>query len=125
MTAWAAGKPDESSTDVQDLRESGDCGAFVEFKTGAGEKVLVRTGISLVSVANARLNLQQEMARPFGWDFAAVVSNQRRVWNQLFERVEITTPDAREKCRFYSNLYRALSGPQHLERRQRRVDRSR
>ncbi|MGO8674314.1 MAG: GH92 family glycosyl hydrolase [Limisphaerales bacterium] len=97
-------------TNVQDLKESGDCGAFVEFKTTAGEQVLVRTGISLVSVENARQNLEQEMARPFGWNFAAVVSNQRRVWNQLFDRVEITTPDAREKSRFYSNLYRALSG---------------
>jgi predicted alpha-1,2-mannosidase len=101
---------DRVVTNVQDLEESGDCGAFVQFKTAAGQKVLARTGISLVSVANARLNLEQEIARPFGWDFAAVVSNQRRVWNRLFERVEITTPDAREKSRFYSNLYRALSG---------------
>ena len=92
------------------LKESGDCGAYVEFKTRAGEKVLVRTGISLVSVANARLNLEQELARPFGWNFAAVVENQRRVWNEIFDRVEIETPDAREKCRFYSNLYRAFSG---------------
>jgi predicted alpha-1,2-mannosidase len=92
------------------LKASGDCGAFVEFKTRAGEKVLVRTGISLVSVANARLNLEQEMAKPFGWDFAAVVQGQRRDWNEIFQRVDIETPDAREKCRFYSNLYRALSG---------------
>jgi predicted alpha-1,2-mannosidase len=56
------------------------------------------------------LNLEREMARPFGWNFAAVVQNQRRVWNQIFSRVEIETPDAREKCRFYSNLYRALVG---------------
>ncbi len=101
---------DQVSSNVQSLSEAGDCGAFVEFKTSAGEKVLARTGISLVSVANARLNLEQELAKPFGWNFAAVVQNQRRVWNRIFDRVEIQTPDAREKCRFYSNLYRALVG---------------
>ena len=70
----------------------------------------VRTGISLVSADNARLNLEQELSKPFGWDFAAVVQNQRHVWNGLFGRVEIETPDAREKTRFYSNFYRAMSG---------------
>jgi Glycosyl hydrolase family 92 len=30
--------------------------------------------------------------------------------DKIFDRVEIQTPDAREKCRFYSNLYRALVG---------------
>ncbi len=103
-------RDEEVSSNVQSLSEVGACGAFVEFKTRAGEKVLARTGISLVSVANARLNLERELAKPFGWDFAAVVQNQRRVWNQILDRVEIQTPDAREKSRFYSNLYRALSG---------------
>jgi predicted alpha-1,2-mannosidase len=50
------------------------------------------------------------LAKPFGWDFTAVVQNQRRAWNDIFDGVEIETPNAREKTRFYSNLYRALSG---------------
>ena len=101
---------DEIQSNAPALKASGDCGAFVEFKTRAGEKVLVRTGISLVSVVNARLNLEREMAKPFGWNFAAVVQGQRRAWNEIFQRVDIETPDAREKSRFYSNLYRSLSG---------------
>ena len=104
---WHGGKV---LTNAPALNFSGDCGAFVTFKTTAGEEVEVRTGISLVSVGDARLNLEQELAQPFGWDFEAVVRNQRRVWNNIFDRVEIQTPDARERTRFYSNLYRALSG---------------
>jgi predicted alpha-1,2-mannosidase len=104
---WHGG---EVFTNVQKLAMSGDCGAFVNFKTAAGEKIEIRTGISLVSVEDARINLEQELAKPFGWDFAAVVQNQRRVWNNIFDRVAIQTPDAREKTRFYSNLYRSLSG---------------
>ncbi len=97
-------------SNAQELNLSGDCGAIVNFKTKPGEQVELRTGISLVSIEDARLNLEEELAKPTGWNFAAVVQNQRRVWNDLFNRVEIETPDAREKTRFYSNLYRALSG---------------
>jgi predicted alpha-1,2-mannosidase len=104
---WRGG---EVFSNVQELAMSGDCGAFVNFKTVAGEKIEVRTGVSLVSVDDARQNLEQELAKPFGWDFGAVVENQKKVWNKLFNRVEIETPNAREKTRFYTNLYRALSG---------------
>lgn len=107
LGGWHDGK---IFSDVKELAFADDCGAFVEFKTTAGEKILVRTGISLVSAENARQNLQQELAKPFGWNFAAVVQNQRNAWNELLGRVEIGSPDAREKSRFYSNMYRALAG---------------
>ncbi|MBI4658534.1 MAG: glycoside hydrolase family 92 protein [Verrucomicrobia bacterium] len=110
MPPEPADKMSAPQTSAQQIAVSGDCGTFVEFKTRAGETILVRAGISLVSVANARLNLERELARPFQWNFDAVVQNQRRVWNELLSRVEIETPDAREKTRFYSNLYRALVG---------------
>ncbi|HXC34402.1 MAG TPA: GH92 family glycosyl hydrolase [Candidatus Acidoferrales bacterium] len=97
-------------SNVQELAMSGDCGAFVNFKTTKGEQIEVRTAISLVSVGSARQNLKAELSRPFGWNFAAVVQNQRKVWDDLFNRVEIETPNAREKTRFYSNIYRAFSG---------------
>src|SRR5579859_945456 len=93
---WEGG---EVMTNVHELAVSGDCGAFVTFKTSDGEAVEVRTGISLVSVDDARENLEQELAKPFGWDFAAVVQNQRRVWNDLFDRLKIETPNARAKTR--------------------------
>jgi predicted alpha-1,2-mannosidase len=95
---------------AEEITVRGDCGAFVELAAGAGEPLSVRTGISLVSPANARGNLETELAGPFGWDFDAVVHNQRRAWNALLSRVDIETPDAREKSRFYTNLYRALVG---------------
>jgi predicted alpha-1,2-mannosidase len=107
LGGWQAGQVVDAAAELQ---VAGDCGAWVEFKTTAGEQILLRTGISLVSLANARLNLEQELAGPFGWDFRAVVQNQRRVWNELLGRIEIGTPDAREKTRFYTNFYRAMSG---------------
>jgi predicted alpha-1,2-mannosidase len=104
---WKGGKVLD---DVKELDLSGDCGAFVKFKTSDGEQVEVRTGMSLVSVEDARLNVVQELAKPFEWNFDAVVQNQRNVWNDLFDRIEIETPEAREKTRFYTGFYRGLSG---------------
>lgn len=83
-----------------------DAGAFAEFDLEDGGTVLARSAISLVSVEQARLNLETEMY-PFGWDFEAVVQHQRDAWNGIFNRVEVETPDHREKVRFYSNMYRA------------------
>ena len=81
---------------------------FVEFDTKSHPTVQVRTGISLVSIENAALNLRTEIAEPFGWDFAAVVNHQKTVWNDILERIDISTDDRQEKVRFYTNMYRAL-----------------
>ena len=89
----------------QDLKEAG---LYVEFDTQRHPVVQARTGISLVSVANAAENLEKEITSRFGWDFNAVVQNQKDVWNDILDRVRITTPDRMEKVRFYTNMYRAL-----------------
>lgn len=85
-----------------------DAGLFVEFDTWKNPVVQARTGISLVSIANASENLQKEISDRFGWDFNAVVENQKKVWNDILDRLTITTNDRIEKVRFYTNMYRAL-----------------
>ena len=85
-----------------------DAGMFVEFDTGDCQTVQVRTGLSPVSVANAADNLKREITDRFGWNFDEVVENQKRVWNDIFDRMEITTDNQLEKKRFYTNMYHAL-----------------
>lgn len=89
-------------------KDLADAGMFVEFDTKQHPMVQARTGISLVSVANAANNLLKEITEPFGWSFDAVVDNQRKVWNDIFRRIDITTNDRMEKVRFYTNMYRAM-----------------
>lgn len=85
-----------------------DAGLYVEFDTKKHSVVQARTGISLVSVTNASENLQKEISDKFGWDFDAVVQNQKEVWNGILNRLTITSNDRMEKVRFYTNMYRAL-----------------
>jgi len=93
---------------VLEREKTEDAGAFVHFDTGENPVVQVRTGISYVSIENAGKNLETEITTPFGWNFEAVRQNHVDTWNDLFERVKITTNDRREKRRFYTNMYRAL-----------------
>lgn len=85
-----------------------NAGAYVEFDTRQDSVVQVRTGISLVSVENAAENLRREISDRFHWDFKAVVQNQKDVWNNIFNRLVVTSSDRMEKVRFYSNLYRSF-----------------
>jgi len=90
------------------LKSPKSAGAFVEFDTRIERSVQMRTGISLVSTANAAQNLKTEITDPFGWSFEKVRHHSLAVWNDLLKRIEIHTDDAREKMRFYTNMYRAL-----------------
>jgi len=96
-----------SNTDT--IHGSGDAGIFLNYKTTDGEVIQVRTGVSLVDVAGARNNLQQEISNAYGWNFDGIVRNQDKVWNEYLGRVEIETDDYLQKRKFYTNLYRALS----------------
>lgn len=85
-------------------------GVFIEFNTTKNTAVQVRTGMSYVSIKNAEENLEHEVTQPFKWDFNAVRQYNVNTWNDLLGRVKIATSDSREKMRFYTNMYRALSG---------------
>jgi len=93
---------------VLKARKCLDAGAYFEFDTKGNNVVQVRTAISYVSIENASKNLETEISKPFGWDFDAVRQNNLNTWNDLFNRLTISTNDRREKMRFYSNMYRAL-----------------
>ena len=67
----------------------------------------VKSGISLVSIEQARLNLDTEMNR-FGWDFDAVRKNARDTWNNLLKNIEIAGGSDADRTKFYTNLYRSF-----------------
>lgn len=92
------------------IQGSGNVGAFINFKTKENDTILVRSSISLVSAENAWLNLKKEIIEPFNWDFEAVVQNQKNIWNKYLGRIEIETNDYLQKVKFYTNLFRAMSG---------------
>ena len=84
----------------------GECGAVVTFETSEDETIEVQTGISLVSIEQARLNLNEEMNQ-YDWDFSQVVDNSQEVWNDLIGQIEVEGGTREDRIKFYTCLYRA------------------
>lgn len=106
MGGWLNDK--QTTTTHLKAKDIADGGVWVEFDTKTSSVIQVRSGISMVSIDNASENLDTEITNPFGWNYEAVVENQKNVWNDIFDRVKITTNDKMEKMRFYTNMYRSM-----------------
>ncbi|MBQ8500825.1 MAG: GH92 family glycosyl hydrolase [Bacteroides sp.] len=70
--------------------------------------VLVKVGISPVSVANALQNLDEEIA---DWDFDRVADEAQEAWNKQLNKIQIKTDNDSIKQIFYTALYHTMVAP--------------
>jgi len=89
-----------------------DIGVWADFDVAAGEQVEVSLGVSFVSTANARENLDREQA---GKTFDALHAEARTVWNQALGRIETEGGTDDDRTIFYTALYHALLHPNVLQ----------
>jgi predicted alpha-1,2-mannosidase len=82
--------------------------AFVNYKTAAGETLLLKVGISGTGIDGARKNLAAEIP---GWDFDGAKAAAVRQWRNIFDIVELETFDPHIRTSFYANLYLACQAP--------------
>jgi predicted alpha-1,2-mannosidase len=82
-------------------------GAWVRLHPGV-VSVLVKIGVSYVSLDNARANLEAEIP---GWDFDAVRAAAREAWNRELGRIEVAGGTDDQKTLFYTGLYHVLIHP--------------
>ncbi|WP_290305428.1 GH92 family glycosyl hydrolase [Mucilaginibacter flavus] len=94
-----------SHTEVKGAHE---IGAYVTYPTNKPQQVLIRTGISFVSIAQARLNLQTEL-KPYGWNFDALVAANRKLWNNTLKTITVDGGSETDKKKFYTNFYRCFT----------------
>jgi predicted alpha-1,2-mannosidase len=79
-----------------------------DFKTKAGEQILVRVGLSTVSVEGARNNLHAEIP---GWNFDAVAKAASQQWEKALSVFKVETPDKNLEQTFYTALYHTMVAP--------------
>lgn len=108
LGGWNEGRIEES---LHAIAGKGDIGVYAVFSTRDQESVTVCTGLSLVSVGQARLNMETELA-PLDYDFDRTAAAARECWNELLGRVEIEGGRETDRVKFYTNLYRAYAGKQ-------------
>jgi predicted alpha-1,2-mannosidase len=82
--------------------------AFVSFSTKEKEKVLVKVGISDVSVDGARKNLEAENP---GWDFSEIRNRAKNKWNHYLSKIEIEGGSYKDQRIFYTCLYHTALAP--------------
>ncbi|MDP9080195.1 MAG: GH92 family glycosyl hydrolase [Bacteroidota bacterium] len=83
-------------------------GFYTEFSTTNKEQVLLKSGISFVSMAGAKNNLLAEIE---GWDFDAVHQRAVDLWNNALSKASIEGGTAEQKTVFYTALYHTMIDP--------------
>ncbi len=92
---------------VQEM-EGRHLGFFTEFETRKNEPVLLKAGISFVSMEGAKKNLEAEIP---DWDFDAVYTRARELWNDAFCNIMVEGGTQEEKTVFYTALYHSMIDP--------------
>ncbi len=87
---------------------STSCGAFVTFDRSSQRIVLMKVGISFVSLANATQNLRAEDP---GWSVDEVASAAQADWNGLLGHVAVQGGAPAQEHTFYTALYHSLLDP--------------
>lgn len=83
-------------------------GFYTAFKTSDKEQVLMKVGISFVSVAGAQTNLQKEIT---GWNFDKVHQAAVDSWNRALNRIQVQGGTNDQKTIFYTSLYHTMIDP--------------
>ncbi len=93
-------------------QEGKHLGFYTEFKTRADEPVLMKSGISFVSMEGARKNLAAEIP---GWNFDQVHEKARRLWNDELSRIQIEGGTRDQRTVFYTAMYHTMIDPRMLQ----------
>jgi predicted alpha-1,2-mannosidase len=98
----------DSQTPPTNPATSASAGAYATFDTGENKVVLVRVGVSFVSVEDARANLAAEDP---GAGFGTIATRAQRSWNAALGRIQVSGGSARHLDTFYTALYHSFLAP--------------
>lgn len=87
-------------------------GFYTEFATNANEQVVMKAGISFISMDGARNNLNKEIT---DWNFDAVHQRAVELWNKALSKVSVQGGTKEEKAVFYTALYHTMIDPRIFE----------
>jgi predicted alpha-1,2-mannosidase len=85
-----------------------DVGYFFSYQCDENEQIDVQVGVSFVSIANARLNLDKEQPQS---DFAKVVADSHQAWENCLNKIVVEGGSDEQKKIFYTALYHTQLHP--------------
>ena len=76
--------------------------------TNGDKPLLVRVGLSAVSIEGAKANLKAEQS---GWDFQYTVAEADRKWEKQLQKIQVTGGTDDERTIFYTAMYHTMTAP--------------
>ena len=88
-------------------------GGYITFDTSTGRTVMAKVGISYVSIANAKANVEAEnpVTAFSSEDFGNAVKSAHDIWNSWLNKIQVSGGTPEEMKTFYSMLYHVLIPP--------------
>lgn len=85
-----------------------DSGRWLISASDMTQPLLIKVGMSAVSIDNAKQNLQTEIP---DWDFRKVVAEADEAWNKELGKVDIETKDSVNQRIFYTAMFHSMTAP--------------
>ncbi len=82
--------------------------AVLDFDVANEEAILVKVGISAVSIEGARKNLEKENP---GWDFDLIKAQATEKWNKELNKIQVEGGTDEQKTIFYTAVYHSFLNP--------------
>ena len=78
------------------------------FDLKGDKQLMIKIGISAVSIEGARKNLNQEIP---DWNFDTIRENAQKIWDKELGKIEVKGGTDDEQTTFYTALYHSMSAP--------------
>ncbi len=88
--------------------EAHRAGAYLTFAGNSADDLILKVGVSFVSVAGAEANLKAEQP---GWDFEATRRSAREEWSRRLDKITVEGGTVEQRRIFYTGLYHMLIAP--------------
>lgn len=82
--------------------------AIFQFDIKTNSALLIKTGISSVSIDNAQLNLENDIK---DWSFDQIRKNAETSWNKELSKIEVKSSNKNLLRTFYTALYHSMLAP--------------
>ena len=83
-------------------------GFYTDFITTQDEQVVMKAGISFVSMEGAKNNLNSEIE---DFDFDRIKENSKKLWNNALSKITVSDRNEENKTIFYTALYHTMIDP--------------
>ncbi|MGH9882065.1 MAG: GH92 family glycosyl hydrolase, partial [Pyrinomonadaceae bacterium] len=107
FTSWGIAHDDQVRPGLREVRGN-NVKVFFTFDASAGVPVMVKVGLSAVSIDGAKKNLAAELNH---WNFEKVKADASREWNAELSKIEVTGGTDKQLKNFYTAIYHAMIAP--------------